>query len=330
VKVAHVVCTDSFAGVERYISLVAPRLASRGCEVTAIGGDQSFMTKISDQVQWRPASSTWAAATQLAHLGRQDVVHAHMTAADIAVVLTKPLHRARLVSTLHFASTRGSSKLRSPLQLLGKAMDEQIAISDFVAAASPSTRVLHNGVEIADPGPTTRDRTVLIMQRLESEKETELALSAWATSQLRHSGWQLVIAGRGSKLGDLKRQSAALGIGDSVQWVGFVDDPGELLSHAGLLLATAPAEPFGLTVVEAMARATPVVVADGGAHRETIGDDGWLFPVGDVAACARLLDEVLTKDTASYGAKLRSRQQSLFNIETHVDELLRIYREILS
>ena len=40
---------------------------------------------------------------------------------------------------------------------------------------------------------------------------------------------------------------------------GFVDDPTQLLAQTGVLLAPAPDEPFGLTVVEAMARATPVI-----------------------------------------------------------------------
>jgi glycosyltransferase involved in cell wall biosynthesis len=252
-----------------------------------------------------------------------------MTAADIASVLTKPLTHARLLSTLHFASQRGSTKLRAPLRLLGRAMDEQIAISNFVASVTPSTRVLHNGVESADAGPQVRQRTILVMQRLEAEKHTDIALLAWASSQLRHSGWRLEIAGRGSKLIELQRQASALGLEESVRWLGFVDNPAEMLSRAGLLLATAPAEPFGLTVAEAMARATPVAAADGGAHRETIGEDGWLFPVDDVDACAQLLDDVEKRDTHLYGSQLRSRQQAMFNIESHTDELLEIYREVL-
>ena len=100
--------SDSFAGVERYICMVAPRLAARGCEVTVVGGDPMQMGRVSDVVQWRPASTTWQVATELKRLGRLDVVHAHMTAAEVAAAITKPLHHARIVTTLHFASPRGS------------------------------------------------------------------------------------------------------------------------------------------------------------------------------------------------------------------------------
>jgi glycosyltransferase involved in cell wall biosynthesis len=324
-----VVRSDSFAGVERYVALVAPRLAARGCEVTVIGGDQSRMCKFSDVVRWRSATTAGAVAAQIARLGRLDIIHAHMTAAEVAAVLMKPRHRAQLVATLHFATPRGAEGTRTALRPVGWALNEQIAISNFVAASVPASRVLQNGVECADPGPTIRDRTVLVMQRLEAEKHTEVAIRAWAESGLRRDGWRLVIAGRGSKFSELERMAAELDLAGSVEWAGFVDDPTHLLSKTGILLAPAPAEPFGLTVVEAMARATPVLAADGGAHRETVGPAGWLFPVGDARACARLLDTLPNRDLADYGSYLHSRQQELFNIDTHVDELVRIYRELI-
>ena len=42
-RVVHVVCTANFAGVERYVTYIAPRLARRGWEVTVIGGDADRM-----------------------------------------------------------------------------------------------------------------------------------------------------------------------------------------------------------------------------------------------------------------------------------------------
>jgi glycosyltransferase involved in cell wall biosynthesis len=329
VKIAHVVRSDAFAGVERYICLVAPRLAASGCEVSVIGGDPTNMHHISETVNVRPASSTFGAVSELLRLGRLDIVHAHMTAAELAAVLTRHRNHAQLVATLHFALPRGSGKVGSPLPLLGRFIDEQIAISQFVANSVAVSRVLLNGVEVADPGPSKRDRTVLVMQRLEAEKRTDVALHAWSASNLRKNGWRLSIAGQGSELARLRSIAKYLDLEPSIDWRGFVSDPSDLLSRAGLLLATAPAEPFGLTVVEAMARATPVIAADGGAHRETIGCDGWFFPVDDVAACARMLDESEHRDLADYGRALRIRQHHYFDISAHTDALLQIYRELV-
>ena len=331
-RVVHVVRSDSFGGVERYISLVAPRLAKRGCEVTVVGGERSRMRQISGPVQCWTASTTREATSRLARLGRVDLVHAHMTAAEIAAVATKPWHRARLLATRHFASARGSTRgahLLPLLRGLDRALDCQIAISQFVADATGVPRVLHHGVEVVDTGRPQRRQAVLVMQRLEEEKHTDVALRAWASTQLRASGWQLIIAGRGSQEQVLKRLSDQLGISESVVWPGFIDDPSDLLRRVAILLAPAPADGFGLTVVEAMANGTPVIAADGGAHRETIGIDGWLFPVGDAPACGRLLDDASRRDMASYGTELQIRQRRQFDVEGHVDELLLIYNELL-
>jgi glycosyltransferase involved in cell wall biosynthesis len=320
--------SDSFAGVERYVSMVAPRLAARGCDVMVVGGDPAHMALSSDVVGWRPASTTWQVARELKRLGRLDVVHAHMTAAEIAAVITKPHHHARLVTTLHFAIPRGSGGRRGLLMPVGWLMDEQIAISEFVAATVHSNRVLLNGVETTEPGPSRRDRRVLVMQRLEKEKHTDVALRAWSVSGLRNCDWTLVIAGRGTQLSQLKQLAIDLNLSRSVEWAGFIDDPTQLLARSALLLAPAPAEPFGLTVVEAMARATPVIAANGGAHPETVGADGWLFPPGDAVACARLLDSIPHRDLEPYGAHLRSRQLELFDIEAHTDRLLKVYVDL--
>jgi glycosyltransferase involved in cell wall biosynthesis len=308
--------------------MVAPRLAAQGWEVSVIGGDPEKMEFDPQVVRWRPGFTTRQVATELTRLGPLDVVHAHMTAAEVAAVLTKPYHRARLVTTQHFASPRGSRRSLSPLPMLAHFIDEQIAISEFVATASSVSRVLPNGVEASDSGQTYRDQSVLVLQRLEVEKRTEIALRAWSLSSLRQKGWRLAIAGRGSQLPQLQRLAHHLNVKESTDWLGFLHDPREILSVAGVLLAPAAAEPFGLTVVEAMARATPVVAADGGAHRETLGHQGWLFPVDDVGACAQLLDQVDKQDLAAYGAHLRSRQRELFDIEDHVNGLTRIYKEL--
>lgn len=277
-----------------------------------------------------PAVTTAEAVRQLSRIGRTDIVHAHMSAAELAAVLTVPCHRARVVATRHFATSRGSGLARVALYPVGVALAEQIAISQFVASHVDSTVVLPNGVESADPGPSTRRRAILVMQRLEEEKRTDIALKAWLLSTLRHYGWRLLIAGRGSKRAELKQLCSQLGLGDSVSWLGFVDDPERLLSEVAILLAPAPAEPFGMVVVEAMARATPVIAAAGGAHPETLGNSGWLFPVGDAQACAQLLDRAATEDLSSYGDRLRHWQQNSFEIEAHTDRLLDIYRRLSS
>ena len=68
-------------------------------------------------------------------------------------------------------------------------------------------------------------------------------------------------------------------------------------SNALALLFTSHYEGFGLPIVEAMASAIPVLVANTPVSQEVAGDSGAYFPAGDVDALANLIREVL--DTPS-------------------------------
>jgi glycosyltransferase involved in cell wall biosynthesis len=80
-----------------------------------------------------------------------------------------------------------------------------------------------------------------------------------------------------------------------------------------------------------MAHGVPVVAADGGAHPETVGPDGLLVPAGDPEATAAAL-VTLSADRAlrlAVGGRLRRRQQALFSLERHVDQLESLYRLVV-
>jgi glycosyltransferase involved in cell wall biosynthesis len=331
-RVAHVVVTRQFAGVERYLGYVAPALAELDIDVAVIGGHPESMRHALEgsKVTHIDARGMVGAARAASRL-RADIVHAHMTKAELAAAAATVFTPARVVATRHFAARRGSSlgaRLLAPL--LASRICRQVAISEFVAnAVEGPVQVIANGVPCSDAGGHA-DAVVIVAQRLEEEKETDVAVRAWAKAKARLNGWRLVIAGRGACEASLRSLVAELGVSDSVDFVGFVRDPGARIGRAAVLLATAPKEPFGLTVAEAMASATPIVAAGGGAHLETIGavSSDWLFPPGDVEACADALDRIALatpEDRAEYGERLRSHQRQRFSIEVHVEALARLY-----
>ena len=331
-KVVHAVRSDTFAGVERYVSEVATALSAIGHELVVVGGDPEAMRAVlPPTVEHRAGETTAQVARELARCGRADVVHAHMSAAELAAVATRPAHRAPVVATRHFASRRGGSlPARAFTRTVARGLALEISISQFVADASgPRSLVLHNGVRDRPLG-TERERTVLVMQRLEAEKDTATAVRAYASSGLQEKGWRLQIAGRGSQRDELSALASKLGV--EVELLGFVPDPQPLLASAGILVASAPAEPFGLTVVEAMASGTPVLAAAGGAHEETLGTKAHLFPPGahEVAGCG--LRALAADDGArrAEGVRLRARQQQMFGVERHVAALLDAYAGLVT
>ncbi len=331
-RIAHVVVTDAFAGVERYVCQVAGELAARGHRVVTVGGDQRRMrAELPDAVTSRPADGLLAAAWALATDHGVDIVHAHMTAAEGAAWLSRPLHRSRIVATRHFAQDRGSSRLaRSLAAVTSRSIVRDIAISQFVAdSISGPALVIPNGVPVRPQAPLEAP-TIVMLQRLEAEKAPELGLAAFAESGLGGEGWRLEIAGTGALQPALERRAEELGVAASTVFSGQVADTDRLLAGASVFLAPGHLDGFGLSVVEAMAHGLPVVAAAGGGHRETVGEDGLLFPPGDApaagAALARLGGDPGLRHTV--GAALRRRQQSRYSLPRHVDRLEEVYREV--
>jgi glycosyltransferase involved in cell wall biosynthesis len=334
VHVVHLVATDAFAGVERYITYVAPALAAEGLDLTIVGGDASPMRRAIDgaPVRWHPYEGPRSTVSRLRAL-QADIIHTHMTAAELVAALGAP-RRARIVTTRHFAQPRGSSlPARVVGRLAARRIGRQIAISDFVAAAIESPSVVVRNAVPDRPLGSHDQPVVLVAQRLEQEKDSETAIRAWAESQLSDLGWRLVVAGRGALAQKLQTLISALGVGGSVDVIGFVDDLPERMARASILLAAAPLEPYGLSVVEAMSCGLPVVAARGGAHLETIGavDERWLFPPGDHRAAANLLRSLAEDPKARTFAsgRIQAHQRSELGLATHVKHLIELYEQEL-
>lgn len=333
-RIAHVVVTPSFAGTERYVVEVASVQADRGHQVAVVGGEPGRMRDLlPPEVAWLPGDTARTALASLRRTGRRDVVHSHMTKADFVALAAAPTTRGRRFSTRHITAPRGygrAARILAPV--VRHALTAEIAVSEFVAQQLERRpeAVLLNGVRPQDPGPATRRKAVLVAQRLAPEKDTATALAAFAASDLAARGWTLTVAGDGPERADLEARARDLGLGDAVEFLGWVADPAELLAGSAVLLSTAPAEPCGLSILEAMAVATPVVAAGAGGPLETVGllPDAALFPPGDPAAggtaLARLADDA--DGRAAYGRSLRELQRSRFDLAGHVDRLDEVYR----
>lgn len=326
--VCHVVTTGRFAGVERYVCDVAAEIARRDWEVSVVGGDAGVMPTVLDgRAHWMPGATLLEGLRSMLRLGPVDVCHAHMTAAEAIAIATRPLHRAAVVSTRHFAAKRGSSPAgRIAASWIAAHLAREIAIGDFVARQleRPPAAVLLSGVPCSPCLWQPTSRTVLVLQRLEPEKDTMTALRAWHASRLVDEGWSMRVAGEGSQRGALERCVVAEDI-TGVTFVGWTDDVAGELRRAGILLASAPAEPLGLAILEAMAAGVPVVACGSGGHLETVGlvADAPLFPPGDRNAAGAAL-RALTGDSSRERLSLEGRRvvAEHFTVARHVDRLL--------
>jgi len=128
----------------------------------------------------------------------------------------------------------------------------------------------------------------------------------------------------------LKEQWESLGLQDRVTWHGAVPHR-NLPAHyrgADVLINPSLSEPFGITVIEAMASETPVVASRVGGMIETVvdGKTGLLVEAGDAKALAEAICRLLSDAELcrSMGKAGRERVMRYFSWDRIAEGLLRL------
>ena len=237
-----------------------------------------------------------------------------------------PLAFARLVSTPLVTTIHGFSSER--IVPVFKRYDDivhYVAISD--ADRHPSLRyadTIHHGVPVEDfPFDAQGGEDLLFFGRIHPDKGAGEAIRV-----ARAAGRRLVMAGIVQDEAYHAREVAPFIDGDRVRYLGPVGGAARThaLGHARALLHLIGfEEPFGLSVVEAMACGTPVIAYRRGSMAELIEDKVTGFLVDDfdeaVAAVARI-DQV---DRAA----CRARAATLFSIDRMAARYTALYERVI-
>jgi glycosyltransferase involved in cell wall biosynthesis len=209
--------------------------------------------------------------------------------------------------------------------------------------------LLQNGVDtdhfrLAPPDAGTRaalgldpHRPVVgTIGRLEDRKGHDQLLRAAGAMLAGANGRrpQVVIVGDGPLRESLVQQARALGVADSVRFVGMVPDVRPSLAAMDVFVLPSHAEGMSNALMEAMAAARPVVATAVGGNTEVVidGKTGVLVPPGDPGAIARAIAALLRAPdrAAGLGAAAREFVTQRFGARARVAELERLYEERLA
>ena len=149
-----------------------------------------------------------------------------------------------------------------------------------------------------DPAVQRDPDLVIMMARLDQQKQLDHALQAWQRVQKRLPNARLDIYGKGPLLGQLTDQIKQLKLGGSVTLAGFTTDPHAVYRRAGLCMMTSRFEGAPLTLLESFALGCPVVSYDlryGPSDMIRDGVNGFLVPYGDRRAMADTVVRCLTE-----------------------------------
>ncbi len=230
-------------------------------------------------------------------------------------------------------------------------MDGVIATSGKTAdyLAVKNTVVLH-GIDTvrfsppSDKGEAKRARGLDPAQkivgcfgRVRRQKGTDLFVDSMIRVLSERKDWSAIIAGRATGPhvdfeDGLKNKVAAAGLADRILFVGEHTDINEWYRALDLFIAPQRWEGFGLTPLEAMATAVPVIATDVGAFPELLvtGDEetGVIIARDSVDAMAEAAAAFMDNEARRKAASARSRAHALenFSIEGEAKLLGNIYR----
>jgi glycosyltransferase involved in cell wall biosynthesis len=312
---------------EVVVSLLAEGLVARGVDVTLFATLDSQTTATLDGVCPRPYNEdpaldgrVWE-ALHVAHCldrsGEFDLVHNHLDWLPLAM---SRLCRSPMVTTIHGFGDRRI------LPAYERSTSAFVSIS--AADRAPELTYLatvHHGVDLAGwPVVTEPGEALVAFGRIHPDKATADAIEI-----ARRVGRPLLIGGPVQDERYYAQRVAPYVDGEAVRYLGNVGgaDRARMLGQAAALLHPLGFdEPFGLSVVEAMACGTPVVGYRRGALPETVHNGVTGYLVDDVEGAVAAVPAALALDRRRVAEVTRQR----FSADRMVEEYLSVYERLLT
>ncbi|MEH3107932.1 MAG: glycosyltransferase family 4 protein [Sphingomonas fennica] len=313
---------------ELVTSLLTEALVARGVEVTLFATQDSHTAGTLAGPVPAPYSEdpsidakVWEAMHIAACFERAaefDIIH---NQADFVPLAFSRLVETPVVTTIHgFSSDRILPIFRSYADRV-----HYVAISAADRhPALPYAATIHHGIPVDDfPLDPAGSDDLLFFGRIHPDKGAHHAIAA-----ARAAGRRLVMAGIVQDQGYFEREvQPHLAAGD-VDYIGPVGGQRrvETLGRAAALLHLIEfEEPFGLSVVEAMACGTPVIATRRGSMPELIEDGVNGFLIDDPAEAPAAIARLGAIDRAAARARVVER----FSIDRMAEAYIALYRRIL-
>jgi glycosyltransferase involved in cell wall biosynthesis len=332
-----------WGGIERYVRYLDEGLTTRGNEVwVACPPDSPLDQRTPKNKRLQSNKGQFSLRTYLAYrkIGKElqpDIAHIHFSPDFVMPALAlRQTTKTKIVMTRHLVLPWSSSKVNRYTKLF----DHIIPVSEAVEVKLAESGVPRSMMTVAKagvPDPETRAEplpegalVVGSFGRLVKEKGVDVLLRAAAQVP------ELIvdIYGDGPAENSLMEQSRSLGIGNRVNFFGFVKDVASAMNKVQVVCVPSVwDEAFPYSILEAMAMARPVVASRVGGIPEVVQDgvNGRLFERNDHAVLAQIFTE-LSADRANLvkmGERAREVQQAEYTVPRMAERIEAVYRKVL-
>ncbi|MDG5821296.1 glycosyltransferase [Natronococcus sp. A-GB7] len=173
--------------------------------------------------------------------------------------------------------------------------------------------------------PSTR--IIISGGRHETQKGFDTLIRSFSQTNLKKN--KLLLFGEGPETDNLKKLVSELDVSDSVDFLGYVDNPYAYINESDVFVLSSRHEGFGIVLVEALACGCPIVSTNcesGPSEILADGKYGQLVPVDDEQKMAKAIEQVLKSPSKS---DTLSKRASDFSVDNSANQYDKLFQRLL-
>lgn len=273
-RIVQIMLSDGWGGAERLFIELCSGLAAEGHQVMAVckpGFDHGTLLATQKNLSYVtiPALCNWDYLSvlrlkRLVYHFKADLLHAHLSRASWMTGIVGTSLGLPTISTTHNKiKEKYISRINYFTTITGdlQAHLEQLGIESRRVWRVPNFSQL----EAVDAVASVRRSpvTFVALGRFVHKKGFDLLLEAFKRYvEASPIQARLVLGGDGPLDGELRRQADRLGIAHLVDFTGWVEDIASCLDGGDIFILPSRDEPFGIVLLEAMARGKAIITAN--------------------------------------------------------------------
>lgn len=243
-----------------------------------------------------------------------NIIHSHLLDMNFYAALSSKVTNTPLVCTEHgdiHHTSKGSWKNILKAKTISLFADNIVFVSQYTedyfqkyVKQPPNKRtVIYNGVDDNLFKKVDADQKKALRKKLQLNENAALIANVGNLYPVKGQKYliqafrlvkdsvpnsELLIIGRGELEQELRTETETIGLKDSVRFLGFREDVGDLLKASDIFVLSSLSEGLPIALIEAMGCGLPVVATDVGGVKEVIQDgiDGFIVPAQDSVSLA--------------------------------------------